>query len=204
MTCIMDKMEIDKIDVYSDFIHILKKQINISDEERDKINVLNHISLTEYLSSLNENKMDYADVEKMALHLSLQIKDLEYKGHSLLFIKTQDILLINPSDKKENQMYVLADLIQLLPLTDKNPLQMMIIYPEDINEENVAPELLTIDQLPFYVHRSACYYSLALLCLKCMKINSLAEADDLKGTKLFYFLERCLIKDPEDRTCFWL
>ena len=72
------------------------------------------------------------------------------------------------------------------------------IYPFPAN--CCAPELLKITELPFTTHKSASYYSLALLCLHTLNIS----LDDLQGTKLFHFLERCLHINAEERVLLYL
>ena len=140
--------------------------------------------------------VNYAAVETMAFQLSLQLKALEEMGYSILFIRSSDILVM---DKNK---YMLANLTQLVPLYKKNNACFTLTYPTlfPFPEEVCAPEVLAIKALPFISHRSACYYSLALLCLKMLRMT----LDDLQGTKLFYFLERCLKDKPEERELLFL
>jgi hypothetical protein len=90
--------------------------------------------------------------------------------------------------------FLLANLEHLVPIERS---QLRLIYPVQLLPEEVAPELLTITALPFSTHLSASYYSLALLCQQ----SCLAE---IAHTKLFYFLERCLKLDPNERSCLFL
>jgi hypothetical protein len=137
--------------------------------------------------------MDYASTERMAFQLSLQLQSLEEKGYSLLFWQASDILVI------EKQIYLLANLSQIVPLQKKDTSQLVLNYPAIVpfQRDICAPELLTMSSLPFITNKSASYYSLALLCLKVLNLS----LDDLHGTQLFYFLDRCLNSEPSERYC---
>ena len=138
-----------------------------------------------------EPLMEYNEVETMVFHLSLQLQVLEEKGYSLLFLQASDIVIL------DEQLYLLSNLSQLVPLNKKDIKQIVLNYPTcyPFPKEVCAPEVLKMSALPFVCSKSACYYSLGLLCLKVLHLS----LDDLRGTKLFYFLERCLKDDPKER-----
>jgi len=150
----------------------------------------------ETMTWLMTTPLDYVAVDTLACHLTLQLNYLEKtKGQTLLFWQPQDILVVGLStnsstDSQTRPMYLLANLTQLVPLSPQAPEQLVLTYPATypFPAAYCAPELLALTELPFRTHKSASYYSLALLCLHMLNL-SLAE---LKGTKLFYFLERCL------------
>ena len=140
---------------------------------------------------LAEPHMKYNEVETMAFHLSLQLQVLEEKGYSLLFLQASDVVIL------DEQLYLLRNLSQLVPLNKKDIKQIVLNYPTcyPFPKEVCAPEVLKMSALPFVCSKSACYYSLGLLCLKVLHMS----LDDLRGTKLFYFLERCLKDEPKER-----
>ena len=141
-----------------------------------------------------DTPMAYADVEIMAVQLIHQLHQLEARGYTILFWEPSAITVT----KKTGQIrYSLNDTAHYVPLHTKDTSQLFLICPAvfPLPAEKCAPELLHIPALPFLTHRSASYYSLALLCLAQLHL-SLAE---LTGTKLFYFLERCLKSDPRER-----
>jgi hypothetical protein len=137
--------------------------------------------------------MKYNEVETMAFHLSLQLQVLEEKGYSLLFLQASDVVIL------DEQLYLLSNLEQLVPLNKKDIKQIVLNYPTcyPFPKEVCAPEVLKMSALPFVCSKSACYYSLGLLCLKVLHMS----LEDLRGSKLFYFLERCLKDEPKER---WL
>ena len=139
-------------------------------------------------------RLDYDQLETMAYHLTLQLQFLEQQGMTLLFWRLQDILVVDLV-VGDGKMYLLANLSQLVPLSEKEPDKLVLKYPAiyPFPTECCAPELLTLTELPFITHKNASYYSLALLCLQVLKLSAPnLSLEELQGTKLFYFIERCL------------
>ena len=175
-------------------------------------------------SNINSNilssntRMNYSAVETMAFHLSLQLHALEERGYSLLFLQANDILQANNDILQANddilqanddilqandgveQMYILRSFEQLVPLHKKDASAIVLNYPAvyPLPMNVCAPEVLKMSALPFITHKSASYYSLALLCLKMLGLT-VSSLDELCGTKLYYFLERCLKEEPKER-----
>ena len=166
-----------------------------------------------------QQNMSYSDVETVAFQLTLQLQTLEAQGFSLLFWQPSDILHIRsepirsehirsehirsePIRSQPINLYILSNLSQLVPLNKKDIKQLVLVYPMvyPLPSERCAPELLKIPVLPFITHRSASYYSLALLCLKQLNLS----LDKIEGTKLFYFLERCLKETPSERRLIYI
>jgi hypothetical protein len=176
----------DNREIYFDFIRILfnqTKTIALSDE---RLSLDKAIGIT------------YPEVETMAFHLSIQLQYLEDKGFSLLFWQPSDILVLHNTTGQK--LYLLVNLTQMVPLDKKKRNELVLIYPTvfPFPKERCAPELLKMNALPFRTHRSASYYSLAMLCLLYLSL------DEIKGSRLFYFLERCLQVDPNERTLLYI
>jgi hypothetical protein len=170
------------MDKYEEFMDILKQNAGLTIDDT-------------FISESLPEVMSLAEVETMAQHLSWQLQALERRGCSLLFWQAADIWWVN------KKCYLLAVLEQVVPLHKKTPEQIMLTYPAifPLPQAVCAPELLKMNVLPFVTHKSLSYYSLALLCLQ--KVNlSLTE---LQGTKLFYFLERCLREEPSERCLYF-
>ena len=142
--------------------------------------------------------MTLQEVDAMAFQLTLQLQALEARGFSMLLWQPCDILVVRATPP----LYILASMAQRVPLHQKDLKQFVMVYPTiyPLPRERCAPELLTIDALPFITPRSASYYSLALLCL--CQLNLSLEA--IRGTKLFYFLERCLKEEPGERMLLYI
>lgn len=220
---------IDYNEVYERFIHILNnktivpfdKHIGIKDKDKDKdqssillniddkakhlvITANKIIPLTSILQK-EHSKLDYPRTEKMAFNLSLQLKELENMGFTLSYWTPADILVVNDSS------FLLGNLHNFVKLDIPNSFNITLNYPIIYNDGSnhidyqeksvmIAPEILKMDGLPFITHRSASYYSLGKLCLHCID-HSLAE---LAGTKLFYFVERCMLEPIEQRSCLFI
>ena len=158
----------------------------------------------------------YDEIETLALHLSLQVKILEKRGFTMLYLQSEDIIRIrincngngNGNEIKRGgnfYIYLLADLNQMVPLDKQNYNIFVLNYPKVYPFPNnvCAPELHNISMLPFTTHRSAIYYSVGLLCLHLLKRQNLS-LNNLRDTPLFYFLERCLKEEPLDRMCLFI
>jgi hypothetical protein len=148
--------------------------------------------------------MTFTEIEDLAGQMAAQLAALEARGWTLLFWQPSDLSMLPFKDLNKKQ-YVLSNFSQLVPLHKKDPTQLVLVYPAvyPLPPERCAPELLKMTALPWMTHRSASYYSLALLCLELLAPLGLGLAE-LRGTKLFYFLERCLLADPRERRCFYL
>jgi len=154
----------------------------------------------------------YDEIETIALHLSLQVKILEKRGFTMLYLQSDDIIRVRINGngneiKKERDFYIylLADLNQLVPLDKQDYNNFVLNYPKVYPfPKNVsAPELHNISILPFTSHRSAIYYSVGLLCLQLLNTQNLS-LNNLCDTPLFYFLERCLKEEPFERMCLFI
>jgi hypothetical protein len=213
-------------EIYYEFIEtVLQKYygLNQEEEEEEEENEEeedNNIISFKADSLPTTGAMAYADAETMVSHLALQLKVLEASGGSLLYWQAADILCITTNGLcKNTKIYLLADLTQFVPLYKKNPAHLVLNYPVEFptftsltSYKNVsatvpvpvpapvpvcAPELLCMKAIPFITPKSCSYYSLALLVLAKLNLS----LDALQGTKLFYFLERCLKTDPLERYC---
>jgi hypothetical protein len=153
------------------------------------------------LSSFGDDfEIDYQVVETLAWQLALQLQALEASGWTLLFWQASDILIVN-----QGEFYLLANLSQLVPLDKKDKSQLFLVYPTvyPLPAALCAPELFQMASLPFITQRSASYYSLGLLCLSLLK-NINLSLERIQGTKLFYFIERCMKLEPCKRMCLFL
>ena len=109
----------------------------------------------------------------------------------------------------------------------------LISYPFTSHDFFVSPELLTIKELPSYIHYKTAYFSLGCLALYTLLsdnefyINYLKDQDQdqdqeqkqpqepinlenllkfhpIKHTKLYWLLSRCLMKDPHLRSILFI
>ena len=165
------------------------------------------------LDSVGIDNYKYDNVETLATHLSLQLQLLEKRGYTMLYLQPSDIVKVRFNSAgagagagagcREICLYLLLDLMQLVPLSKQDSNQLVLNYPVvyPFPKGLCAPELYKLNVLPFITHRSASYYSLGLLCLRLLPNLSL---NNLRDTPLFYFLERCLKEEPLERICLFI
>ena len=130
--------------------------IELIERDGDLFLKATHIAPAFFLGS----EPEYQPTETMAVQLLLQLAVLEKHGFTLLFWQPADISMVN-----HQTYYILNHLHYLVPLHKKNKTQLVLNYPISESSEFIAPELKTMQRLPFLTHRSASYYSLGLLCL---------------------------------------
>ena len=144
--------------------------------------------------------LDYSHVEKMILDLGVQMLVLAKYQTGLCGLTLDAISVIN------EDLFLLTDLQQVRAVKKVKavtaPQLLAFTYPmtfTDSDQVFLAPELrekIEAKVLPFTTMLSVGYYSLAKLCLACLQLEHL---EPLQGSKLYYFLERCLQVDPSER-----
>ena len=113
---------------------------------------------------------------------------------------------------------------EYLAKIDPNNDTSMISFPLDPLEIYVAPELLQVTELPSYVNYKTGYFSFGCLLLYALLENNkfyneyVKKTDTLRhkvimeylnrlsirGTKLYWFIERCLVVEPENRSILFI
>jgi len=122
-------------------------------------------------------------------------------------LNLKDILVI------DKRFFILRNLLHVLDIQKQD--KLLLSYPMKIEKSDdsfIAPELkkgLDSKVLPFYASITVGYYSLAKICMHCLALldESLALLDQLapiKGSKMYFFLERCLAIQPEDRSFLYV
>jgi hypothetical protein len=135
------------------------------------------------------NKLSYNDALQLALCLHKQINHLEQRKVTYLALDPSKIFVVD-----ERHFIYLDE--QVFPLHKNQTIQIARPFSK---KRDLAPELLAIDKLPCYTSYKCIYYSLGALVSSC-----LIPLEQLKGTKLHSFLQRCLENDPEERTLLYL
>jgi hypothetical protein len=104
----------------------------------------------------------------------------------------------------------------LLDINDDE--NIFIKSPFSSNDFFWAPELLKVKEIPAFIHYKVSYFSLGCLLLdplldplseKVEQNDQLFEKmeqikDSIKNTKLYWLLERCLIKEPKNRSILFI
>jgi len=153
------------------------------------------------ITSLSELlPMDYAQVERLILHIGLQMQVLSEQQQGICGFTLDDIIVL---DEEYFFLSGLDHVINIKNNNKNNEPMLAFTYPLKFTKaakELLAPELrekLVAKVLPFTTNVNVGYYSLAKLCLVCLALEQPMES--LRGSKMYYCLERCLRVAPEER-----
>jgi len=164
--------------------------------------------LSDVYSVRGSKKLKYNCILKIIYGLSKQLQYLIQNKKAFYIYTLNNIFVID--DNKF--IYLSNDHLMSINTND----QITFYYPFDQNLDFLSPELMKMKELPSNVHYKNIYYSLGCLIIFCIKgdlefvldekygdktIDELLESEleEIKGTKIYYFLQRCLIKQPIKR-----
>tara|TARA_B100001093_G_scaffold444184_1_gene447071 strand:+ start:536 stop:1114 length:579 start_codon:yes stop_codon:yes gene_type:complete len=146
----------------------------------------NSYTLDKYIVN---NNFDYNDAFRFVFCLGILLASLVPLNKSFLFLSLSDITIIN------KDWYIITNTNKLVNIIENN--NIILDFPIKIRENLIPPEIKNINTLPFITNISCIYYNIALLTIYCMKIN--VDLSEIKYSKLYFFLKRCLLKKPENR-----
>jgi len=140
--------------------------------------------------------MDYNIATKFTLDLVGQILYLEENGMTYSYLDPQDIIVI------DNDVFLILGQSNIYEI-NKN--KIAINKPYDISEF-MAPKIKKNKVLPLKTHFTEVYYSVGLLLVYCLFNTSINEKTDVRSvlgpiyaTRLYWFIDKCLIKEPHKR-----
>jgi hypothetical protein len=151
-------------------------------------------------------------ISKIIHDLSIQLKYLIlYENHSFLGYNTENIIVID--DNKF--VYLTNEYLKEIKIYNNNKETIMVSSPFTETDFFLSPELMKIKEIPTYVHYKASYYSLGNLILylfteednvdtNVLYKNNILINTHIKGTKLYWLLERMLDKNPKNRSILLL
>ena len=155
-------------------------------------------SLPDFLKEKKDKALDYDETERLIAHIGLQLMLLKNYNKAFLYISLEDIAVI------DSTYFFIGNLHQALNIYKTNMLFLsypMTIAPAD--EAFLAPEVKKQQKmLPLIVSFTVGYYSLAKICLHCLRLGD--NLNPLLNSKMYFFLERCLNTDPEKRVLLYL
>jgi len=158
------------------------------------------------------NKMSYKEAILMIHSLSSQLNELRRNRLSFYLVDLDNVFVIN------GNVFLMMDPEFVLPI---NPSGLLtFIKPFDDRREFYCPEMAKCNALPFHCHCNSVYYSFATLVLYCLfeqylpypEENALAHwrliredtLSKLYGTKLYWFLLRCLEENGTRRQLLYI
>jgi hypothetical protein len=178
--------------IYKGIIDVIETDTSIT------IKANNITSLKEYLNK-NNNKLDYKIIVNMLEDIILTMNNLESNGYMFVNLKLDDIIVVN-NDKflfiNYNNIYKLKD----NKISIENIIENIteFIPSNEFNQQSI-PYLLEIETL---------YYNIANILIYCL-FNTKYDNNPLTiypiiNTKLYWFLERCLKINKEERVFLYV
>lgn len=159
-------------------------------------------------------KLKPINIYKMIYDISSQMRYLlEDENSVFIGFDPRHILVVN----EDTYLYINGE--HLGTIDDQEKVE--IKYPPNSQDYICAPELYEITELPCKINYKCSYYSVGILYLYMFKIietkktqiidtNDVEEITQLlktlsiNHTKIFYFLQRCLQKNPKNRQIFFV
>jgi hypothetical protein len=145
-------------------------------------------------------------ISKIINDLSIQLKYLIlYENHTFLGYNTENIIVID-----DNKFIYLSNEYLKEIETYNNKETIIVSSPFTPTDFFLSPELMTIKEIPSYIHYKTSYYSLGNLILYLFTEDEKTDEKEIlanihiRGTKLYWLLERMLEKNPKSRSILLL
>ena len=188
---IESEIEFDKSFIYKNLI----PSEMIQSENKSLLLKANKVeSLEQYLKSKPENRMEYSNANLLLKDL-IKVKDNLTK-YNLMFVNIDiaDFIVIN------DNIFVYINYNNIYTLTADNYINIeMILEPSKLNKKGEYKQ----DTVPFSLDIKSLYYNIANLIFYCLfgKIydGNKMSIHPIYYTKIYWFLERCLEGDINDR-----
>jgi len=154
-------------------------------------------------------KLKPINIYKMIYDISSQMRYLlEDENSVFIGFDPRHILVVN----EDTYLYINGE--HLEKIDDQENIE--IKYPPNSQDYILAPELYEITELPCKINYKCSYYSVGILYLYIFniietkriqkidtndveEINQLLKNLSINHTKIYYFLQRCLQKNPVNR-----
>lgn len=172
-------------------------------------------SITEEASEASYGKMNtmsYKEAILMIHSLSSQLNELRRNRLSFYLVDLDNVFVIN------GNVFLMMDPEFVLPINSSGLLTFL--KPFDDRREFYCPEMAKCNVLPFQCHCNSVYYSFATLVLYCLfeqrlpcpeetalarwRANREELLSKLYGTKLYWFLLRCLEENGTRRQLLYI
>ena len=156
---------------------------------------LKSYSLEQFLSN-SHHVLDYNIATKLTLDLVRQILYLEENKIAFSYLDPQDIIVLN------NDIFLILNQSNMYSIEDN---KIVINKPYDISAF-MAPKIKTNTVLPLKIYFTEVYYSIGVLLVYCLFNKMIEGRTELRkalgpiyATRLYWFIDKCLIKEPHKR-----
>jgi len=166
---------------------------------------------------LNDNMKKYNKTNMLISQAAKAIYSLTKQLEYLINIESKTIIGYNPNDIIiiNDEAFILLN-SELITEIDQETELITITWPFSTIDFFVSPELVKIKEIPSQIHFKSVYFSFACLIiyfllgddefytnyLKTTEPKEVLNGLDnhlIKGTKLYWFLSRCLTQSVKDR-----
>lgn len=155
---------------------------------------------------IKDRPFEYYEAQRLAICLAVQIEQLFKMHKSYLFFDLEDISIIDENWYIINSFDENSDKIVDIVVNDDADPRVKVNNvefgkPVRLSGEYMAPEVKSYfasekPQIPFNTNVSCIYYSIALIMMEIMDVD---DAEPLNGSPMFFFLNRCLEKNQDNR-----
>ena len=142
---------------------------------------------------------EYYEAQRLAICLAVQMEQLFKIHKSYLFFDLEDISIIDENWYIINSFDENSD--KIVDVVNDKVNNVEFSKPLRLSGKYMAPEVKRYfasekPEIPFNTNVSCIYYSIALIMMEIMDID---DAEPLNGSPMFFFLNRCLEKNPDNR-----
>ena len=162
-------------------------------------------------------KLTYNLALKMTHNLVTQLNYLiTHFSKTFLGFSLKNLIVID----KSKFVYLCDEFLLDIIKNGENVEKMLISFPFTHDDFFLAPELLSVKEIPSFVNYKVSYFSLGYLIMYCLLgdddfiySEDLKEKDtichkmttlSIKNTKLYWLLERCLVEEPRNRSILFI
>ena len=150
----------------------------------------------EQITTNKTNKLSHTILLKIVYYLSKQISYLLTNYNKCFYTYDPDNIIVI-----DDNIFIYISQVQLKDVKNN---EIYIYSPISKKNKYLSPELLNISTLPIIIDYKTIYYSLGLLIKESLLCNETDSYTDDSMTKLHYFLERCLKKNPNERYLLYI
>jgi hypothetical protein len=162
-------------------------------------------------------KITYNLALKMTNNLVTQLNYLiTHFSKTFLGFSLKNLIIIDKSKFVYLSNEFLLDIIK--NNNNENDEKLLIKSPFTRDDFFLAPELLSVKEIPSFVNYKVSYFSLGYLILYTLlghdsdseelqekdKISHRMTTLSIKNTKLYWLLERCLVEEPKNRSILFI
>ena len=176
-------------------LDLLKINNEVVSDKDVKLKATRVQTLEQFLSN-SHYVMDYNIATKFTLDLVRQILYLEENEMTYSYLAPEDIMVIN------NEVFLILNQSNIYEIQGN---KIKIDKPYNISDF-MSPKIKKNKVLPLNADFTEVYYSIGSLLVYCLFNTSIKENTDLRNvlgpiyaTRLYWFIEKCLIKDPRKR-----